>query len=180
MHDDEDKGLVNIYYLDGSGFSTTSPIPYAWQKKGETFEIPCKRGKRLSVLGIINRFNESFFHIVEGSLNSKAVIEAFDIFASRYEIEYKENQIKCVVIMDNASIHHSKAVKLRMADWEKQGVNFHFIPPYSPELNLIEILWKKIKYEWMPLSAYKNYQSMKSAVLLILDGFGKKYTISFR
>jgi transposase len=61
----------------------------------------------------------------------------------------------------------------------KQGVFLHFIPAYSPELNLIEILWRKIKYEWLPVNSYKSYPIMKDAVLEILQRFGKKYVITF-
>jgi transposase len=28
-----------------------------------------------------------------------------------------------------------------------------YLPPYSPELNLIEILWRRIKYTWLPFSS---------------------------
>jgi len=33
-------------------------------------------------------------------------------------------------------------------NWEKQNLFIQNIPAYSPELNKIEILWRKIKYEW--------------------------------
>ncbi len=123
-------------------------MPYAWQEVGETREIPRKRSKRLNVLGFMSRENDSFFHSIDGSVTSEVVIKAFDDFAARYANQYDETQMPCVVILDNASIHHSNAVKQRANDWMQQGVFLHFLPPYSPELNLIEILWRKIKYEW--------------------------------
>jgi len=51
----EEQGEVNLFYFDGSGFSTSSCIPYVWQEAGKTCEIPCKRSKRLNVLGFMNR-----------------------------------------------------------------------------------------------------------------------------
>ena len=43
--------------------------------------------------------------------------------------------------------------------WAAYGVFFHFLPPpYSPELNLIEIPWGKIKYEWLPLESYQHHE----------------------
>ena len=80
---------------------------------------------------------------------------------------------------DNASVHHAEAVRQRANDWMQQGVFLHFLPSYSPELNLIETLWRKSKYEWLPLSAYKNYRAIKEAVLAILNDFGSKYPITF-
>lgn len=179
MKQHEAQGEVKLFYFDGSGFSTTSSIPYAWQKVGETREIPCKRSQRLNVLGFMSRDNASHFHTIEGRVTSAAVIAVFDAFATGYAIQYEKNPAPCIVILDNASIHHSKAVKLRMSDWMRQGVFLHFLPAYSPELNLIEILWRKIKYEWLPMNSYKSYESLKKSVLEIFQGFGSKHTITF-
>ncbi len=38
--------------------------------------------------------------------------------------------------------------------WHRPKLSIYRIPPYSPELNMIEIVWRKIKYEWLPFSAY--------------------------
>jgi transposase len=44
----------------------------------------------------------------------------------------------------------------------------HYLPPSCPELNPIEILWRKIKHDWLPLSCYTCYANLKTAVLEIL------------
>ncbi|MGZ5030573.1 MAG: transposase [Methylobacter sp.] len=54
-----------------------------------------------------------------------------------------------------------------------------FLPAYSPELNPIEILWKKIKYEWLPWAAYYCYETMRSALSEILENLGGKYRVNF-
>jgi transposase len=53
-------------------------------------------------------------------------------------------------------------------DWFRQGVGLHWLPPYSPELNLIEILWRKIKYEWLPPRAYLSFEHLKTELQTIL------------
>ncbi len=175
----EGLGEINAFYFDGSGFSTKSSIPYAWQKIGTTHEIPCNSSKRLNVLGFMNRRNESYFHAVDTTVNSNEVIAAFDGFAEHYCKQYEKDGTPCVVMLDNASIHHSKAVEGRMADWTKQGIFLHFLPTYSPEHNLIEILWRKIKYEWLPINCYENRKLLKDSVLGILNSFGSEYKITF-
>ncbi|WP_280985105.1 transposase [Desulfobacter postgatei] len=55
----------------------------------------------------------------------------------------------------------------------------YFIPKYSPELNLIEILWKHIKYFWLSTSAYKGFEFLKTELNNILASVGKEFTISF-
>jgi transposase len=56
------------------------------------------------------------------------------------------------VILDNASIHKAKEIQPLLAPEEK-GLTLYFLPPYSPELNRIEKLWHKMKYEWMAFKA---------------------------
>lgn len=169
----------SVYYFDASGFSTTPCVPYGWQKQGETRELPTTPSKRLNVLGFMSLSNDSFFHIVEGRVDSLAAIAAFDAFAARYAPTFEQTRKPCFVILDNAPIHTSKAFLAKREDWMLAGIYLHFLPTYSPELNPIEILWRKIKYEWLPLDAYKSYKDMKEQVLAILVEFGNKYTITF-
>lgn len=76
-------------------------------------------------------------------------------------------------------LHTSRAVQARVMDWFRQGVALHWLPPYSPELNLIEIRWHKIKYEWFPLRAYLSFDHLQSELQNILDQVGSKYKITF-
>ena len=175
----EDEKLITLYYFDESGFSTNSCIPYAWQRRGETRELPKQRSKRLNVLGFLNRSHHSYFHTVEGSVKSAEVVSIFDAFTEAYDDEYQQTKVPCMVVLDNASMHRSQEFKDKIEYWESKAVFLHFLPAYSPELNLIEILWRKIKYEWLTLDAYQNYEYLKQSVLTILDYIGKKYVITF-
>ncbi|MBK8508694.1 MAG: transposase [Candidatus Competibacteraceae bacterium] len=58
-------------------------------------------------------------------------------------------------------------------DWFRQGVNLHWLAPYSLELNLIEILWRKIKYEWLPLKADLSFDHLKSELQNIFRAYPK-------
>ena len=61
-------------------------------------------------------------------------------------------------MVDNASIHTSKKFRARIADWIlEKNLLVCFLPTYSPELNLIEILWRKVKYEWLNLLSIKSF-----------------------
>jgi hypothetical protein len=64
--------------------------------------------------------------------------------------------------------------------WVKRGLIIKYLPPYSPELNLIEILWRCIKYHWLPFSAYMSFSCLVQAVEDILTRFGTDYTINFQ
>ena len=84
-----------------------------------------------------------------------------------------------LVIMDNASIHTSEEFEHRIPSWKKQGLVIKYLPPYSPELNLIEILWRRIKYTWLPFSAYESLNALSEALEAILSHVGSEYQITF-
>ena len=45
-------------------------------------------------------------------------------------------------------MHRSKAFMQRMPPWGRKGVMLQYVPSYAPELNLIEIVWRFLKYDW--------------------------------
>jgi transposase len=53
------------------------------------------------------------------------------------------------------------------------------LPTYSPELNLIEIVWRFMKYEWIDITVYKSWKSLVNHVEEMLIGFGKDFVINF-
>ena len=55
---------------------------------------------------------------------------------------------------------------------------FYFLPLYSPELNRIELLWHKMKYEWLPFKTFTS-DELETAIDEIGRGFGSKYTLTF-
>lgn len=131
------------------------------------------------MLGFLSKSHPARFHAVEGRVRSAEVVAAFDAFASGYAAEYQRRKTPCVVALDNASTHTSKAFCSHWDKWASMGVFVHYLPTYSPELNLIEILWRKIKYEWLPFSSYSTYDNLKKSVQAILDGFGSEYQIKY-
>ncbi len=46
-------------------------------------------------------------------------------------------------------------------------------------MNLIEIFWRKLKYGWLPFSAYLSFAALKQAIAEIFDNVGEKYRITF-
>ena len=54
-----------------------------------------------------------------------------------------------------------------------------YLSAYSPELNFIEILWRKVKYEWLPMTAYESFSALKGYVHKVLSGYGSEYLIIF-
>ncbi len=168
--------MIELFYFDQSGFNLTPAVPYAWQPRGQTLALQSAPSPRANVLGFLSPTNQSHFQTVIGRVTSAIVIAALDAFAAQTA---RAGTLR-LVVLDNASIHTSRAFQARVMDWFRQGVGLHWLPPYSPELNLIEILWRKIKYEWLPPRAYLGFEHLKTELQTILDQFGSKYQITFR
>jgi DDE superfamily endonuclease len=168
----ENQGKIDLYYFDESGFTLDPYIPYAWQEPGTVIEIPARKCGRINVLGFMNRKNDLHPFIFEQSVDTSVVIACFEAFS-------KTLKKKTVVVMDNASVHTSEEFEECLPQWKKKGLIIKYLTPYSPELNLIEILWRNIKYAWLPFSAYQCINALRDALEHILKNFGSKYQITF-
>ncbi|MEU5888943.1 transposase [Streptomyces sp. NPDC047461] len=70
----------------------------------------------------------------------------------------------CTVVLDNASAHVAKAFKGRRRQLAKIGVELFYLPPYSPELNDIELVWRQAKYPDYPQRAQTSTEAIGAAV----------------
>jgi transposase len=165
-------GEIDLRYVDETGFSLEPYVPYAWQEKGDQITVDSQRSKRLNVFGILNRRQELEVFLFEGTINSDVVIACIDKFSETIRME-------TVLVIDNASIHTSNAFLEKQAEWKLKGLTIFFLPTYSPELNIIEILWRFIKYQWLEIDAYESWSNLVNAVENILIKFGNKYIINF-
>ena len=168
----EDSGYLDLYYGDESHFGLTPNVPYAWQTKDNPILLPAAKGKFLNVVGLMTRKNNLFFEVLETTFDTDKIISFIDSFVV-------QTSKKTIVILDNSPIHKSKKFIAKMVEWKENDVYIFFLPPYSPELNLIEILWKRIKYQWIPFDAYICFQNLKERLSYVLKNFGEKYDIIF-
>ena len=170
---EEDKeGIIDLRYFDESGFCLVPYVPYAWQESGGTISIESTQSTRLNVLGFMNKRNELDAYSFEGTVDSDVVIRCIDAFCATL-------QGPTVVVMDNASIHTSELFQAQISRWEKLGLDIFYLPEYSPELNLIEILWRFMKYEWIEFWAYNSWHHLVTYVEDVIKNFGDKYKINF-
>jgi DDE superfamily endonuclease len=120
----------------------------------------------------MHRHNDLHPLLFEGSVHPGVVIACFDAFCHTLTQ-------KTVVVRDHASIHTSEALEDRLPYWKKKGLIIKYLPPYSPELNLSEILWRRIKDTWLPFSAYECLNALSEALETILSHVGSEYQITF-
>lgn len=147
-------------------------VPYGWQPPSQLIERPSRYSPRLNVLGWLSESGELVHFFTQQSIDTQFVVESISSWAGGLSRP-------TVLVLDNAPIHRSKVFKAALANWQVQGLYVFFLPAYSPHLNKIETLWRKMKYNWLEASAYVSYESLKRAVIGLLTDFGVTYTIKF-
>jgi len=164
---------IDLFFADESGFNMEGYIPYGWQPKGEYIEITPSKTKSMQVFGLMSLDNRLESYSCKGTINSQVAIAFIDDFCTKITQP-------TVVVIDNAPIHHSKLFEARIKEWKENDLYIFFLPKYSPHLNPIEILWRKIKYEWMNYEDIQNQDELETRLIDILSQFGDKYTINFK
>jgi transposase len=110
--------------------------------------------------------------VSEGRVATAVVIACFEQFSPHLEK-------RAYVFLDNSSVQKSKEFIQHIPQWVKRGLLLKYLPPYSPELHLIAILWRFMKYYSIPFSAYRSLQCLLQSVEDILQRFGTDYAIAF-
>ncbi len=150
-------------------------MPYAWSPIGKPCEVTAySHSRRLNVLGFLSRAGKLIYHTTTEPVTTETVIEAFDHFVAQ-----KASDTFAVVVLDNASMHRSKTFRRKIVEWMSHRVYLVYLSAYSPELNLIEILWRQMKYVWLPLSAYLSFDRLYDEVHRLLGGYGTDCAINF-
>lgn len=162
----------DLIYFDETGFTLTPCLPYAWQAPAQQLTLPSQASPRVNVLGFLNLRGAFQSYVTEDSVNAEFVIHCFEAYCAQLSKP-------CLIVLDNAPMHRSAAFAAKIKEWEADGMYLLFLPPYCPELNLIEILWRKLKYEWLPLSAYGSFQQLVETLEGTLKEIGSKYRVSF-
>lgn len=167
------QGYLELFYADESGFSLNPVIPYSWQYPNEQVRIFPKRTQQINVFGIMNQDNRLFSFKNQGSINTEFIIESIEKWAT--------NITKTtVLVLDNAAIHHAKNMKDKIEQWQNQHLFVFFLPTYSPHLNKIETLWRKVKYEWLNPLDYQSLKTLNQKLDTIFKEFGENYKIEFK
>jgi len=147
-----------VYYVDGTHPQHNSLASYGWLPKGEETKLKSNTGrKRVNLSGALDADTHEVIVQEDERLNSDSTISFFK------KIERLNPTAKTIhLILDNAG--YFKGEKIR--EFIKTSkINLVHLPPYAPNLNLIERLWKFFKKMVLYNRYYQTYREFREACL---------------
>lgn len=133
---------------------------YLWQEKGyaNTKKVPSNTGRRrITVLGAVNLLSkEPVCLVTESNCDTNLILAFLDEVKKEYA-----GISKIIIWLDNAKYQRNYLV---MDYAEKLGITLKFLPPYTPNLSLIERVWKFFKKKVLSNHYQKKFDDFLEAV----------------
>ena len=151
---DNDK----IYFVDGVHPQYNSMPAYGWIKKGVERPLESNTGRdRVNINGALDPDSLEVIASVEKTLDGPSTVE----FLKKIE-QQNPNAEKIVLIIDNARYYYNGDVVGYAAN--SKQLQLVYLPPYAPNLNLIERLWKFMKKKTLYNKYYPTFKEFKAAL----------------
>lgn len=146
-----------VFFVDAVHAVHNSLVGYGWIKKGSERDLKANAGReRFNIHGAMNA--ETFETVTvmgDANVDSSSTIELFELLEKLYPLA-----TTIYVILDNAKYHFSREVQAWV---EKSRIKMVNLPAYSPELNMIERLWRVFKTKVLRNVYYENFKEFKKA-----------------
>ena len=158
------KKKLTLLFLDGSHFVMGCDFLGNIYGKTRRYVKTFSGRKRYNVLGALNFATKKVTTVVNDTYITAA--EVCEMLR-KIDLEYVEKPVH--IIIDNARYQKCRIV-IDLA--EELGIALHFMPPYSPNLNLIERLWKHVKSK-LRSRYYAQFDDFKKTIDFIVEDTGK-------
>jgi transposase len=160
---------LKLYYLDECGFAPSLPTGYSWclpgQRKRVKYEYP--QGRRVNALAAYAPDGPAPWL---DALPFERTLTSDDLLAY-LEGRLPPAVVPRVVVLDNASLHVSQVTKAARPGLAKLGIYLYYLPPYSPELNEIEPVFKQVKHHEIPKRSHTSKAELRESVEQGFDSF---------
>ena len=145
-----------VCFVDAAHFVHGAFLGYLWCFTRLLIRGPSGR-KRFNVLGAIDAVTRELTTVVnDTTIDATAICELLRKLSARYP------GLPMTLVLDNARYQRCEAVRALAAELR---IELLYLPPYSPNLNLIERLWKFVKKEVLSCRYYEDFSRFKAAIV---------------
>jgi transposase len=145
--------------MDAAHFVYGAFQGYLWSFERIFVKTGCGR-QRFNVLGAYDPMCNRLI-----TIENENTISAKTICKMLHKIRYQCGSDNISIVLDNARYQHCELVKNRAS---RLGIELVFLPPYSPNLNLIERYWKFVKKKCLNSKYHMNFSLFKDAIKICL------------
>lgn len=156
---------AEVLFVDAVHPEHNTMAAYGWIKRGESKRLKTNSGRqRLNLHGAINAETHEVTLIESKTIDKYSTIQLLEMLEKKYCVASM-----IYIILDNARYHYSKEVK---AFLEGKNIRLVFLPAYSPNLNLIERLWKFFKKQVLYNRYYQDVSAFRKACIYFFRNIG--------
>ena len=147
--------FAKVYFADAAHFIYGAELGYGWSRK--RIEVPSAYGrKRYNVLGALDSNTHEVITVTnESYINSQSIIELLK------KLREKNGDKMVHVVLDNAAYQRNSVVEEAS---KKYDIKLNFLPSYSPNLNLIERLWKFVRSICLANKYAPTFEEFKDSI----------------
>lgn len=154
-----EKENAALYFSDAVHPTMDSKPAYGWMRRGKPKTLLTTGSrKRVNLQGAIDIQNEDSITLSAESINAASTI----LLLSKIR-DKNAHRDKVYVVLDNAKSHHSKKVKAWLS-WNPK-IELVYLPPYSPNLNPIERLWRFMHKKVLDNQHFQDFGDFKKQIL---------------
>jgi len=151
-----------VYFLDAAHLLHAAIPSQGWIKRGQSIQLKTNSGRnRLNILGAYSPDDRSLI-----SLEGRESCDAERVVQLLSKIRAANPGKRLLIVLDNASYNHAGPVKEAA---QALRIQLLYLPPYSPNLNLIERFWKFLKRKVARNRYYMTFAEFRSAVQKVLN-----------
>ena len=145
----------HVFFVDAAHFVLQPFLGFLWSFVRLFIKAPSGR-QRFNVLGALHATTRQLATVTNTSyINAQSVAALLDQLAASFA------DLPITIVLDNARYQHCRFIKVLAADL---GIELLFLPPYSPNLNLIERLWKFVKKQCLYSQYYEKFADFRQAI----------------
>jgi transposase len=153
-------GKRAVFFVDAAHFVLAPFLGFLWSVRRIFIQAPAGR-QRFNVLGALNAITHELVTVTNDCyITAESVCSLLDKLVSL------ELGLPITLFLDNARYQHCALVIAKAASL---NIELCFLPPYSPNLNLIERMWKFVKKKCLYSKYYEKFPAFKAAISTCLD-----------
>lgn len=154
------------YYLDGVHPQHNTQLAYGWIKKGQDRVVKSNSGRqRININGALNAESLEVVIRTDDTINTQSTLKLFEALEQKHP-----NAESIFITLDNAKYYKNKLIYEYL---KTSKIKLLFMPPYSPNLNLIERLWKFLRKTILYNKYYEKFADFKFVVMQFFENIAQ-------